>query len=94
LLSNRSDFLGAQMRGPHKSIGAVKSHSTALAKFQICYRIYCISHSPVETFRWLCVYMVVKLHAHWHQHLLNVKFSYMEHCWWLTLQTCVNILIN
>ena len=26
--------------------------------------------------------------------VLNVKFSYREHCWWLTSQTCVNILIN
>jgi len=39
------------------------------------------------------VYMVVKLHAHWNKHLLNVKFSYREHCWWLISQTCVNTLI-
>jgi len=30
------------------------------------------------------VYMVVKLNAHGNKHLLNVKFSYMEHCWWVT----------
>jgi len=40
------------------------------------------------------VYMVVKLHAHWNKHLLNAKFSYREHYWWLTSQTCVNTLIN
>jgi len=38
------------------------------------------------------VYMVVKLHAQWNKRLL--KFSYREHCWWLTSQTCVNTLIN
>jgi len=41
-----------------------------------------------------CVYMVVKLHAHWSKHLLNIKFSYREHGWWLTPRTCVNTLIN
>jgi len=40
------------------------------------------------------VYMVVKLHAHWNKHLFNAKFSYREHYWWLTSQTCVNTLIN
>ena len=40
------------------------------------------------------VYMVVNLHAHWNKYLLYVKFSYREHCWWLTSQTCVNTLIN
>ena len=53
-----------------------------------------ISRSPVETFHWLCDYMVVKLHAHWHKYLLNVKFSYREHCWWPTSQACVNTLKN
>jgi len=61
---------------------------------RICNIPNLISHSPVETFHWLCVYMVVKLHARWHKYLLNVKFSYREHCWWLTSQTCVNTLIN
>ena len=32
--------------------------------------------------------------AHWNKHLLNVKFSYKEHCWWSTSRTCVNRLIN
>ena len=38
------------------------------------------------------VYMVVKLH--WNKYLLHIKFSYREHCWWLTSQTCVNTLIR
>jgi len=42
----------------------------------------------------LLVYMVVKSHVHWNKHLLNVKFAYREHCWWLTSQTCVNTLMN
>ena len=61
------------------------------SKFDIIYP----SHSPLETFHWLCVYMVVKLHAHWNKHSLNVKVSYrVTRCWWLTSRTCVNILIN
>jgi len=51
------------------------------------------SHTPFETFHWFA-YMVVELHAHWNKHLLNVNFSYREHCWWLTSRTCVNTLIN
>jgi len=40
------------------------------------------------------VYMVVNLHAPWNKHLLDLKFSYMKHCWWRNSQTCVNTLIN
>ena len=36
----------------YQSICAVKCHSCALATFQIC--IVYTSHSPFETFRWLC----------------------------------------
>ena len=39
----------------YQSICAVKSHSCALPTFDIVY----ISHSPVETFHWLCVYVRV-----------------------------------
>jgi len=52
------------------------------------------SRSSFETFKWLCVHISAKLHAHYDKHLLNVKFSYREHWWLLTSRTCVNKLIN
>jgi len=81
LLSNRADSLVTSVfrevrncAGPpdrlRSEISFLRTCKLQHSTFDIVYT----SHSPVETFHWLCVYMVVKLHAHWSKHLLNVKF--------------------
>jgi len=92
LPGDQCSLWGAQMRRTSRAFAQwnlILEHLQH-SKFDIVYT----SHRPFETFHWLCVCMVVKLHAHWHKYLLNVKFSCREHCWWLTSQTCVNTLID
>jgi len=69
LLSNRSAPLvtnvPSKVRKSAEPLEHLRSENLILvhlqhSKFDFVY----ISHSPFETFHWLCVYIVVKLHAH------------------------------
>ena len=66
LLSNRADSL-VNMSVPSevRKCAELPEHLRSEMSFlHTCNIPNLISHSPVETFHWLCVYMVVKLHAH------------------------------
>jgi len=48
----------------HKYAELPEHLRSEISFLRTCNILNLISHSPVETFHWLCVYMDVKLHAH------------------------------
>jgi len=86
LSSNRADSLVTRVPSKMRNCTNPQNHQSIWAglslilahlqhsKFDIAYT----SHCPFEMFHWLCVDMVVKMHAHQSKHLQNVKFSYRD----------------